>query len=840
MSIKEFIQNEVLLPRLKQVCVLVVYDQERRYRELCLELATEKRQVIDASESSIESREAAMAAFQDLGQVGNSALEEMLVYVPAGAPMTDEERQRDPFSVYGVCGAVFPSGDGDEYLSLCLKARADYATEIRRIFADNPDPDFAVIDAVGGGAGWPQLQALLNVESARDILFSLLAPSERQQEALKRQDGWVPEAKALLQSALGLKLMTRAKSWGPVADELWRFVLFSEFVFDLPGALPDALEDVPHAKREARLLVEDLCDRLRNDLRMQALYVERAEAVEAELNLVEACQSLAALGERDTFPFEERTFFVQAVDAFRRDDLDRLRLVLKRHQTSVWVGKGENQAQWLLLGAAMSLVEGCEDAERQLPEYSRSQDSLIDFYVASMREVDRRQRELEQIAGDSIGDTLVAEVVIQARMVYRRVINVVQDLFVRHLEKSGWPPSGRLANADVFDKVVAPKLQESGRRVALFLIDALRYELGVELQKQLVQDGKVELQTAFVQLPSVTPVGMASLLPGAGHSLRLIRKDNQMLPALDDLTLSNVSQRMEVLRKRYGQRFTEVPLADFARNKLAVPETVELLVIRSNEMDNDFESNPEAAPSLINRTFQRVRAAMKRLHTLGFHEAVIATDHGFYLNTMAEAGDVAAKPPGKWLSIHDRLLLGEGQENAANFSLPAEAVGIRGDFGKVAGPRALVAYRAGQTYFHGGASLQEAVVPVISVRFQPAKESFGKPLTVSLTYKRGAKRITTRLPVIEVAVGSGDLFSAETTVNILLEAYNKKGDVVGEAKPGGLIDPATRTLSLGAEKMAQVTLKMNEDFEGKFTVKALDPATLTVYSKLDLETDYVV
>ena len=33
---------------------------------------------------------------------------------------------------------------------------------------------------------------------------------------------------------------------------------------------------------------------------------------------------------------------------------------------------------------------------------------------------------------------------------------------------------------------------------------------------------------------------------------------------------------------------------------------------------------------------------------------------------------------------------------------------------------------------------------------------------------------------------------------------------------------------------------MEMDFEGKFSVKALDPSTLTTYAKLDLETDYTV
>ena len=69
MSIKTFIQQEVLLPRLRQSGVLVVYDNERRYRELCGELASEQLRVVDASDSSIESREQALVALQQLGVV---------------------------------------------------------------------------------------------------------------------------------------------------------------------------------------------------------------------------------------------------------------------------------------------------------------------------------------------------------------------------------------------------------------------------------------------------------------------------------------------------------------------------------------------------------------------------------------------------------------------------------------------------------------------------------------------------------------------------------------------------------------------------------------------------
>lgn len=840
MSIKDFIQNQILRPRLREHGVLVVYDPDRRYHALCLELETPHLRVIDAGESSIESRAAALSALQELGDP-TTTREGMLVYVPARPPLSDEEKQRDPFALYAACGARFPASDGDEYLNLCLRARADHATEIRRIFSANPNPDFALIDAVGGGAGWPHLQTLLGVESAREILFALLVPTSQQTQALKGQAAWTNEAKALLQSTLGLKLMTRAKTWGPVADELWRFLLFSEFVFDLPGELPVQLANVPCAPNEARPLVEDLCDWLRNDRRTQAIYIERAETIERELMLTVACQAITDLGVRDTFPFEERTFFSQAVDALLRDNVDSLRQALERHTRSVWVGRGENQIQWQVLQAAARLVEACADAERQLPDYGRSQDRLIDFYLSSLREVDRLQREFEQAVGDylALSDAMDA-VTGRARSSYRQLADQVQGIFMRHLAQSGWPPSGRLSNADVFDRLVAPRLQESGRRVALFLIDALRYELGVELHKQLAEEGQVELQAACALLPSITPVGMAGLLPGAGQSLSLMKKENQMLVALDDQPLTNVQQRMELLRKRYGQRFAEVGLAEFVRNQRTIPDTVELLVIRSNEMDSEFEQNPETAPGLISRTFQRMSAALRRLRDRGFHEALIVTDHGFYLNTAAGAGDVCTRPAGTWLSVHDRLLLGDGVGDAANLVLPAAQLGLRGDFAQVALPQALVAYRAGLAYFHGGASLQETIVPVIAVRLAAVAEPVGPHPTVTVRYKRGARRITTRLPVIEVEVGSGDLFSMHTTVELLLEAHDRRGTVVGEARPGGPVNPATKTLSIPPGTTVQVTLKMDLDFEGKFTIKALDPTTLTSFSTLDLETDYTV
>ena len=137
-------------------------------------------------------------------------------------------------------------------------------------------------------------------------------------------------------------------------------------------------------------------------------------------------------------------------------------------------------------------------------------------------------------------------------------------------------------------------------------------------------------------------------------------------------------------------------------------------------------------------------------------------------------------------------------------------------------------------------SLQESVVPVITVRLKHAKQPQLSAAKVSLSYKNCAKRVTTRLPVVDLLVEGENMFSLGETFEILLEAHNKKGDIVGEAKRGGPIDVATGTVTVKPGGKVQVTIKMAEEFEGKFVLKALNPVTMAQYASLEFETDYAV
>jgi hypothetical protein len=829
--------------------VVVVYDEEKRYQSLCSELASEHCQVIDISRGSLSSRQQAITALSGL-----TAGKQLLLYIPTAAPMEDEDKQKDPFALYAAAGCVFPDPErsGDNYKDICLKAKPDQATEIRDLFDQNKNPSFDIINAIGGGVNWPTLQAALGAEGSANLLFKFMVAGKDAQAKLAAESSWITEAQSLLSSSLGLTLRTKQSSWSAICDELWRFVLFSEFVFDLNQEIPSSLFDVPIAKKSAQLIIEELGDNLRKHTDFQNLYIERAEAIEGELKLDSICANITKLGKRDTFPFEEKCYLKQAIQALLADDGDTTRRIVGEHANSVWSSNSDSLVNWELVKSSQRLIETCTDLERELPSFSKKEVDLIEYYQSSIRRADQLHREFEQAVNDCPNaEDLMPGVVALVRKNYRELIETVQLKFTHFVDSTGWPPQGFMSNTQVFDIKVEPLLKSGGIRVAYLMVDALRYELGYELNKQLVEDADAHLSVAFATLPSITPVGMASLLPGAYDKLSVHLKDGKTTPLFDGKPVSDVTSRMGVFKSKYGDRFKEMPLKEFMKlsRKKTIETSVDLLVLRSTEIDSFFENHPEDAPAMMQRELKQIRQAVNKLQTQGFQKVFIVTDHGFYMNNAQEAGDVVAKPDTTWKVEHQRMLLGNGNLDSHHYSLTTEHTGIKTDIAQFAGPRSLAPYRRGMLYYHGGLSIQECLVPVIEITLKSSPVKSGQNASVVLDYKKGTKRITARFAVISLKLESlsADLFGSSEdldAIEILLEAHSGSGaktEVVGEARPGEHVNAATGTVTLEPGETIKVTLKMDPEFEGKFMVKAIDPVTSSILGvALELVTDYAV
>ena len=289
---------------------------------------------------------------------------------------------------------------------------------------------------------------------------------------------------------------------------------------------------------------------------------------------------------------------------------------------------------------------------------------------------------------------------------------------------------GRWAIDDVqnqyrfFAQHVGPWLSEADNRRAFVIIsDAMRYEAAEELTGYLNGTYRVEakLSSQLGVLPSYTALGMASLLP---HSKLEYTEEGGILA--DGKPTASLEQRDEILSTRGGMAVKANLL--LAMKKEEGREFIagkRLVYVYHDEID---ARGDKAATE--GDTFEAVRKTIRELadlvryvvNNLNGNYVVITADHGF-LFTETAPGDpdrsrLEDKPAGTVIA-KKRYLLG--------YDLPPHEQAWRGDTAVTAeaggGMRFWVPkgnnrfhFTGGARFVHGGAMLQEIVVPVIKVK----------------------------------------------------------------------------------------------------------------------------
>lgn len=837
MTIRDYIRDQVFARRAQERGCLVIYDPNRRYREIALDLANEKRQVIDAGESIIEQREGSVEA---LGRLAIGQIHQLIVWIPMNPPQDSEEKQKDPFAVFAELGESFPKGDGDELVDICRRAKPDHASEINRMFEEG-EPTFEMIDALEEGGSWPKLKTLLQVGSAKEILLGIMAPSTAQAEALKMDATWVNEARDFTQRALGHRFRTRGQTRQSLADELWQVLLFSEFVMDSAGEMPEGLDTVPRAGEEAKALVYDVCESFRKHDDHKDLYKTKAQEVEDELGLASKSRGMKNLGVRDTFACEERVFLDRLVELAEAGQIEAARAIWQSRQRSIWLSSEERLIEWTLASRALELMDA--GGRLSTPKFPNLE-SIIQGYATTWRELDRHHREMEQ-AANQIHDNHdgLDRLLGSARKVYFRSVESLQAEFVRLVQSEGWPVTNGqiLWNRQIFDKMVNPLL-EAGHKVAYFLVDSLRFELGVELEKQLSDKLKVELLPVCAQLPTYTEVGMASLMPGAESALSLAPQGDKLVTHLGGSLATAPATRFAYLQKCKGDQCTDVELDELVRKKrFKIPEKTKLLVVRTRDIDSIAHDSPHQVLDFIPSLLRLIMIGLVQAGKLGFDHAVVATDHGFILFHDHEAGNLAPKPPGTWSVQKSRCLLGHGDSEPHNVVMKAKEMGIPGDVRTYAAPKTLNPYIRGQIYYHEGLSLQECVLPCLTVRLDSlSNNKAASAPNLSLSYRQGkTDKITSRRPVLDLVWPEGDLFAEESEREVAIEAVDSQGNVVGVAGTGQSVNPATGCVRIFPGKALSFGLKMEESFSGNFKVRVLDPSSNVTLTDLSLKTAYL-
>ena len=296
------------------------------------------------------------------------------------------------------------------------------------------------------------------------------------------------------------------------------------------------------------------------------------------------------------------------------------------------------------------------------------------------------------------------------------------------ISPQAWKVEGITNQYSFFDKYpqeIVDNKASRGRGTAYVIVsDALRYEAAEELTRAL--NGKyrfsAKLESMLGVIPSYTSLGMAALLP---HKIIEYTKKLDIL--IDGKKCASQQQRNDVLVSVKGMAIQIDELISMKRDEARnLVRDKEVVYIYHRTIDAIGDSS-----STENKTFFGVRKALEELssgvsyvlNTLLAKYVFVTADHGFlYTETKPDLTD-KNKIPEKILTdikANKRFLLGEklpvvDATITGKVSLTA-GVDVSGDMA-FALPKGTSRFyfTGGSRFFHGGASLQEVVIPVVKI-----------------------------------------------------------------------------------------------------------------------------
>ena len=822
--IEEFITTYIK-SKLKEFPSLVLYDAEHLYIDLLPAIKAEGITIFDISESILSVREDALDYYNQILPAKKDA--RMIVYIPFPPPETKQEKIDDPFFIFTLGGTYFPYDANDKYESLCKACFKDKEEKISALF-EQESPDFETINALGDGNTWAKLQTLTGGKSEKEILGVIMAPTSIQLENLKKDKTWQKEYKDVVKT---IGLVPQEKSFDGITYELWRFILFSEFVFDLPIDLPESLKLVSVAKPSAKQIIIEICRSLRNNKSSEEVYISMAEQVASELELPSIFKNESNLGEIITFSFEDNTYFYHCIQLLVEGKNAEANSIILTSKDNIWLHHHEERRRYWRLA----------DLGHQIILKSKSSNSTattlkvcIENYTTEGYKIDQLQRkfEKEQMEVLQPNEALI-QLVKLVRSSYNIITEKTQKVYQQLLVNEHWPVAGMITNSEVFTKYIQP-LRKANTKTAFLLIDALRFELGKELEEQLIKHFNINLIPSCAYLPTVTKFGMAALLPDAEKDLHLENHQGSLESFMGDKPLLTLSNRRDYLKEKLGDRCEIMSMDKLISTSAFDP--IDLLIVTTSEIDTAGENLASNSMHAMHQAVQNLVKSIYLLSQNGFDKIVIATDHGFVLHPIFQAGDNVSKPAGEWIMTKSRSLAGLGATPDSALGFTAQQLGIKTKVKDFVFLKGFAVFEKNTNYFHEGLSLQENVVPVMVVSKIVAKKV--DQIVINVTYKgKNTGFITSRRPSFEVASFIEGKLGFDP-IAIRMEAISGTL-VIGKPSADEKVNEASKFVEIIPGQSYKIALDMDVDFEGDFEVRITDPVTNKLYSTINIKTDYI-
>ena len=319
------------------------------------------------------------------------------------------------------------------------------------------------------------------------------------------------------------------------------------------------------------------------------------------------------------------------------------------------------------------------------------------------------------------------------------------------IDKVGtWPIDETYSQRQFYKQHIKPFVDKK-QRVFVIISDALRYECGVELNNLLVQKNGYDasIEGMISSLPSYTQLGMASLLP---HEKLEIDEGSDTVSA-DGMSSSGTAGRTKILQNNSEAKATAIKAVDFMNLNANTDgrefvKQYDVIYIYHNRIDKtgDDKTTEEKVFDVVEDEFSFILEMLRKIYNMNGTNMIITSDHGFLYQyqTIDESDFMKLDVEGDVVKVNRRFVLGNHltiQNGLKAFNY--EQLGLLGD-GEVLIPKSVNRLRvkgAGSKFVHGGASLQEVVIPLIKVN----KKRQDTTSAVDIDIIKSTDKITTNL-----------------------------------------------------------------------------------------------
>jgi uncharacterized protein (TIGR02687 family) len=362
------------------------------------------------------------------------------------------------------------------------------------------------------------------------------------------------------------------------------------------------------------------------------------------------------------------------------------------------------------------------------------------------------------------------------------------DRFQTFVESaSKWEAFPVRKQKDFFEQWVGSFLRKDNK-VCVIISDAMRYEIGEELLSLILQEDRYSavLEPALAMLPSYTQLGMAALLP---NKVLAIADNETGTVLVDGQSSQGTANRTKILSQADKVRATACKADNLMAMKgddcRALVRDHDVVYIYHNRIDatGDKRESEERVFEAVEETLQELIRLIKKLTGANANNLLVTADHGFiYQNRAIDESDFSGvDAEGDTILFRDRrFVLGKGlTESSSLHKFTPEQLDLAGEV-EVQIPKSINRLRlkgSGSRFVHGGASLQEVVIPVLKIN----KKRQSDITTVEVDILRGSSSVITSGQLAVTMYQSGPATDKVQPRQLRAGIFTESGDLISDS-----------------------------------------------------------